>query len=131
LYRISEYGPVSCSGYFLHDIASGNYCFQPFGLDMEENPPGKPDFAFAHGCFLVCSWPVLRYRILSFTQWHWDVLHHLGQYNLPNSYIKYLVLRITGVSFSDKLVDNVTAVCFFLALGLSLYFNLKGRKKDH
>jgi len=67
----------------------------------------------------------------SFTQWHWEVLHHLGEYNLPNSYIKYLVLRITGVSFSDKLVDNVTAVCFFLALGLSLYFNLKGRKKDH
>jgi hypothetical protein len=64
-----------------------------------------------------------------FTQWHWEVLHHLGKTNLPDSYVKYLVLRITGISFSDRLTDTVTAICFFLALGLSLYVNLRKKRQ--
>jgi hypothetical protein len=42
--------------------------------------------------------------------------------------VKYLALRLTGISFPDRLVDTVTAVCYFLALALSLYVNL-GKKK--
>lgn len=64
-----------------------------------------------------------------FTQWHWEVLYHLGKTNLPDSYVKYLVLRITGISFSDRLTDTVTAICFFLALGLSLYVNLRKKRQ--
>lgn len=64
-----------------------------------------------------------------FTHWHWEVLHHLGEKNLPNSYIKYLVQRLTGISFSDTLVDDVTAACYFVALDLSLYVNLKKKKQ--
>lgn len=63
-----------------------------------------------------------------FTQWHWEVLRHLGRQHLPESYVKYLALRLTGISFPDRLVDTVTAVCYFLALALSLYVNL-GKKK--
>lgn len=63
-----------------------------------------------------------------FTQWHWEVLHHLGKHHLPHSYIKYLVLRLTGISFNDKLVDTATAICFFLALGFSLYFNFRRKR---
>jgi hypothetical protein len=63
-----------------------------------------------------------------FTQWHWEVLRRLGVRNLPQSYVKYLVLRLTGISFTDRLVDTATAVCYFLALGLSLYYNF--RKKN-
>lgn len=63
-----------------------------------------------------------------FTQWHWEVLNHLGIYDLPNSYVKYLVQRITGVSFGDQLVDTVTAICYFTALALSLFFNLRRKR---
>jgi hypothetical protein len=63
-----------------------------------------------------------------FTQWHWEVLRRLGVHNLPPSYVKYLVLRLTGISFADRLVDTVTALCYFLALGLSLYFNFRKKK---
>ncbi|MBN9350603.1 MAG: DUF2784 family protein [Chitinophagaceae bacterium] len=63
-----------------------------------------------------------------FTQWHWEVLNHLGIYDLPNSYVKYLVQRITGISFGDRLVDTVTAICYFTALALSLFFNLRRKR---
>ncbi len=63
-----------------------------------------------------------------FTQWHWEVLNHLGIYDLPNSYVKYLVQRITGISFGDRLVDTVTVICYFTALALSLFFNLRRKR---
>ncbi len=62
------------------------------------------------------------------TQWHWEVMQHLGKTNLPGSYVKYLVKHITGISFSNHLVDTVTATCYFVALALSLYFNFRRKK---
>ena len=41
------------------------------------------------------SWFILRifYGIgfCPLTEWHWNILHKLGQYNLPDSYITYLI----------------------------------------
>ncbi|SMO58930.1 Protein of Unknown function [Solitalea koreensis] len=64
------------------------------------------------------------------TDWHWQVLRKLGQYNLPNSYIKYLLLRLTGIDLNDRLIDIVTVTSFFVALGFSVYFNLKKKSKS-
>lgn len=65
------------------------------------------------------------------TQWHWEVLQHLGKTNLPGSYVKYLAERITDISFSNQLVDIITATCYFVALALSLYVNLKRKKNGN
>lgn len=64
------------------------------------------------------------------TQWYYDVLHHLGKTDLPDSYIQYLAEKLTGATFSSQLVNTVVAICYFAALGISLYVNLRGRKKS-
>lgn len=64
-----------------------------------------------------------------FTEWHWQVLHKLGQYNLPDSYISYLVERFTGFLPNAKLTDILTVIFYFIALVISIIINLYGRKK--
>jgi hypothetical protein len=68
-----------------------------------------------------------------FTDWHFDVLYKLGKTDLPNSYVKYLADRLTGLDFDARLVDNVTLYTFLAALALSLFFNIRdylGKKKS-
>ena len=59
-----------------------------------------------------------------FTDWHFRVLQKLGHHNLPNSYIKYITDRLTGLDFNAELVDTVTLVLFLLALVISIYLNI-------
>ena len=54
------------------------------------------------------------------TDWHFQVLKKLGETNLPSSYISYIITRFTGITVSQKLVDIVTAVAAFGALGASV-----------
>lgn len=60
-----------------------------------------------------------------FTDWHFNVLLKLGKTDLPNSYIKYLIDRITGLNLNASLVDQVTLYAFLAALALSLFFNIR------
>lgn len=57
------------------------------------------------------------------TDWHWKVLMKLGRDDLPNSYIKYLVDRIFNTNVSALLVDNLTAIIFFVVLIISVVLN--------
>jgi hypothetical protein len=65
------------------------------------------------------------------TDWHFDILYKLGKTDLPNSYIKYLADRITGLDFDASVVDSITLYAFLAALVLSLIFNIRDyiRKK--
>ncbi|OQA01417.1 MAG: hypothetical protein BWY70_00395 [Bacteroidetes bacterium ADurb.Bin408] len=69
------------------------------------------------------------------TDLHWKVLHHLKVYDLPYSYVKFVIDRFFGTNLNDRVVDNVVVGLFFLALGFSLYFNIKDfnrkRKEKH
>lgn len=58
-----------------------------------------------------------------FTDWHFRVLENMGVNDLPNSYVKYLVDRITGLSFDAGTVDAVTLYSYIVALILSLVTN--------
>jgi len=60
------------------------------------------------------------------TDLHFDILEKLGHTDLPTSYIKYLADRITGLSFSQKLVDDVTLWGLVAAFAISL--SLNGRR---
>lgn len=57
------------------------------------------------------------------TDWHFRVLSKMGETNIPDSYIKYLADRLTGLDFNSILVDKVTLYSYLAALVLSLYFN--------
>jgi hypothetical protein len=59
------------------------------------------------------------------TDWHFSVLNKLGETDLPDSYIKYLADRLTGLDFDPSLVDGVTLYAFLIALVLSLFVNIR------
>ncbi|UCG27421.1 MAG: DUF2784 domain-containing protein [Bacteroidales bacterium] len=59
------------------------------------------------------------------TDWHFQALRQLGKTNLPNSYMKYIADRITGLDFNDRFVDTLTVILFFLALFISLVLNIR------
>ena len=65
------------------------------------------------------------------TDWHWQVREKLGYQDRSNSYIHFLVLKLTGVDLDPGFVELVTVVIFFLAFGLSVWLNIRDyRKKD-
>lgn len=63
------------------------------------------------------------------THWHWLVRRKLGYADMPASYIKFLIQQLTGFNIDANVVDIGTAVCFFLALTISLYVNYRDFKK--
>ncbi len=60
-----------------------------------------------------------------FTEWHFNVLFNLGERNLPNSYIKYLTDRLTGLDVSELLIDKITLYSFLAALLISIFLNIR------
>lgn len=63
------------------------------------------------------------------TDWHFAVLERLGRTDLPNSYVKYLADRITGLDFNSATVDKVTLYAFLTALIISLVLNIRQHVK--
>jgi hypothetical protein len=59
------------------------------------------------------------------TDWHFKILEKLGNTDLPNSYIKYLADRLTGLDIKASLVDDVTLWSFIAALVISLFLIVK------
>ena len=63
------------------------------------------------------------------TDWHFSVLEKLGRTDLPNSYVKYLADRITGLDFNSATVDKITLYAFLAALIISLVLNIRQHVK--
>ena len=63
------------------------------------------------------------------TDWHFRILEKMGKSNLPNSYIKYLADRITGMSFNQDIVDSLTLYLYLAALVIYMVINYIDRRK--
>lgn len=63
------------------------------------------------------------------TEWHWQVRFKLRDYDLPNSYTKFLVDTLTGLEVSQQLVDAAAVSFLLLALLVSLSLNIRDWKK--
>lgn len=63
------------------------------------------------------------------TDWHWDVREKMGLYDHSNSYIHFLLLKLTGINFNKSLVDKVTLMVFFISLLLSTWLNVRDYKR--
>jgi hypothetical protein len=59
------------------------------------------------------------------TDWHWQVREALGYHDQSNSYIHFLLLKLTGINFNKQLVDTTTAIVFAISLISSLWVNRK------
>ena len=57
------------------------------------------------------------------TDWHWEVKRRLGETDLPNSYVKYYLDRLTGSSWDAGFLDVVVATAGLSALGISIFLN--------
>jgi hypothetical protein len=79
----------------------------------------------AFSWFLLGIWYGIGY--CPFTDWHWKVRHLLGYNDQSNSYIHFLILKITGINLSENWVEGTTVIVFFTAFSISLYFYLKKR----
>jgi hypothetical protein len=63
------------------------------------------------------------------TDWQWQVKEKLGEDHLPNSFIKYFADQISGENINPNVVDVLTAVCFVLAAGITVYVNFIKKAK--
>lgn len=63
------------------------------------------------------------------TDWHYRVLHILGEKDMPSSYIAFLIKKLTSQTISTQLVDYGTVSFTIVALICSLWVNLKGRRR--
>lgn len=77
----------------------------------------------------IFSWVVLGFfygwGYCFCTDWHWDVRHKLGYFDMPNSYVKFLLDLITGWDWNAKLVDGLTLGGLITAMIFSFIFNIK------
>ncbi|HDJ33982.1 MAG TPA: DUF2784 family protein [Bacteroidetes bacterium] len=64
------------------------------------------------------------------TEWHFRILEKMGETGLPNSYLKYLVHRLTGWDPDMFWVDTLTTIGYFLALICSVYLNVHDVRKN-
>jgi len=80
--------------------------------------------------WLILGWIVGAFGYCPLTDWHFAVLGKLGKTDLPNSYIKYLADRITGLEFSTVMVDKITLFAFLAALIISLVLNIMRPVKE-
>lgn len=80
------------------------------------------------------SWTVLGifygFGYCPLTDWHFKVLRKLGEYDLPNSYIKYLIDRLLGLDVNADIVDLMTLIVFIVVFAISLILNLRDRIFD-
>ena len=63
------------------------------------------------------------------TDWHWQVRESLGFHDRSNSYIHFLLLKLTGKDLNPRFVDNATLIFFLLSFVLSVWLNINDRKK--
>ena len=60
-----------------------------------------------------------------FTDWHWEVKRKLGETNLPHSYVKYYVDKLTEYTWNPLVVDAAVLILGILAFTLSCWLNLR------
>ena len=99
--------------------------------------------------FNVLGWIVPKWRLLNFislsitafswfglgiwygwgycfcTDWHWQVLKLLEVNEVSNSYIHFLVLKLTGINLPVNAVDLGTIIIFVLSFTTSAFLNFK------
>ena len=81
----------------------------------------------------ACSWFVLGiwygWGYCLCTDWHWQVRERLGFHDQQNSYIHFLLLKLTGINFNETLVNNVTLIVFVISVVMSIWLNIRDRKQ--
>ncbi len=81
----------------------------------------------ASSWFIVGIWYGWGYCFC--TDWHWDVREKMGLFDQSDSYVHFLLLKLTGINFQKELVDTVSLIVFFILLAISIWLNIADFKK--
>jgi hypothetical protein len=80
------------------------------------------------------SWCVLGIRYgfgyCPCTDWHWQVRERLGHYDMPASYIKFLIDTATGRDAPAQIVDTAVILGLVTALAFSMALNIRDWRKN-
>lgn len=82
----------------------------------------------AFSWFILGIWYGFGY--CPFTDWHYRVRMELWHYDMPESYLKFLIQSITGVDLNQTFVDGVAVSVLFLVFGASALLNVRDWKKN-
>ncbi len=77
----------------------------------------------AFSWFILGIWYGFGYCFL--THWHYRVRFNLGHFDMPNSYIKFIIDALTGLDANAQLVDTCTLIFFLAALIVSIIVNVR------
>jgi hypothetical protein len=57
------------------------------------------------------------------TDWQWTVKTKLGERNLPDSFITYLVNNLLGRNIAEQFIINATGIVFLFIVIITVYVN--------
>lgn len=77
--------------------------------------------------FLLGIWYGWGYCVC--TDWHWKVRAAMGIHDYSDSYIHFLILKITGRNLNITLVEQATLYIFLLCFVLSVWLNISDSRK--
>lgn len=63
------------------------------------------------------------------TDWHWDVREAMGIQDRSDSYIHFLLEKITGSNWDRQFVEDTTVLIYGICFLLSILFNLRDRRR--
>ncbi|HUR67114.1 MAG TPA: DUF2784 domain-containing protein [Chitinophagaceae bacterium] len=63
------------------------------------------------------------------TDWHWEVREAMGIHDRSESYIHFLILKVTGKDLEPQFVENITLIIFLICFGLTVYLNIRYRRR--
>ena len=63
------------------------------------------------------------------TDWHWQVKRRLGAADLPASYVKFYLDRLTGLDLAPAFVDTGVLVCALTAFAASVCLNVRDLRR--
>ena len=81
----------------------------------------------AFSWFILGIWYGWGYCVC--TDWHWDVRDKLGYEDRSGSYIHFLILKLTGADLDAELVERGTLIVFLLSFALSIWLNIRNRRR--
>lgn len=111
--------------YFLLALHTGLILFNLFGWVWR---PTRP-YHLACATLTLGSWIVLGFWFglgyCPLTDWHWRVREALGDSDLPPSYLKFLLDRVTGLDANARLVDAAAVTSMVVVFPLSIALNVR------
>jgi hypothetical protein len=63
------------------------------------------------------------------TDWHWQIREQMGIYDRSDSYIHFLLLKMTGKDFDPGFVERGTLIVFLLTFVLNVSLMIRDRRR--